>query len=287
MPVSDQRITLKDGRVLAYAEWGDPAGRPVLYFHGWPGSRVEVAMVADVAVHTSLRVVAIDRPGYGHSDFKPGRRLVDWPADVEQVADALGWERFVIAGASGGGPYAVVCAWKLAHRVTDVGVICGMGPPESLGDAPRMLPLNRLGLKLARRAPWIARIVLGPAGPLMRRCPERVIAHLAREVTEPDRKMLADPALRGAFARSLSEAFRQGSRGPARDVAIYARPWGFPLEEIRVPVHLWHGEKDVVVPSGMARYLEGRIPGARATYYADEGHFSLVVDRFEEMLGSL
>lgn len=281
------RITLKDGRALAYAEYGDPAGRPVLYFHGFPGSRLEVAMVAEAAAHASLRVVAIDRPGYGRSDFKPGRTLLDWPDDVEQLADALGWDRFVVVGASGGGPYAAVCAFKLPHRLTRVGILCGLGPPESLADADEMLPLNRIGLRMVRRAHWLSKPALGLVGPMMRRHPERMIARLAREVTEPDRRALADPQVRGAFTRSLSEALRQGARGAARDVVIYSSPWGFSLGEIATPVRLWHGEQDVVVPAGMARYLEREIPHARATYYPEEGHFSLVVNRFEEMLGEL
>ena len=215
------------------------------------------------------------------------RTLLDWPEDVEQLADALGWDRFVIVGASGGGPYAAVCAFSLPHRLIHVGILCGLGPPESLSGADEMLPLNRIGLRLVRRAPWFSRPALGLVGPMVRRHPERFVARLAREVTEPDRRALADPKVRDAFARSLSEAFRQGARGTARDVVIYSRPWGFSLGEIATPVHLWHGELDVVVPAGMARYLEREIPNARARYYPDEGHFSLVVNRFEEMLGEL
>jgi pimeloyl-ACP methyl ester carboxylesterase len=115
------RIELRDGRQLGYAEWGDSAGGPLLFFHGWPGSRLEGRLGDEAAKTCRVRLIALDRPGMGLSDFQSRRALVDWPDDVVQLADALGLERFAVLGISGGGPYAAACAWKLSDRLTHAG----------------------------------------------------------------------------------------------------------------------------------------------------------------------
>jgi pimeloyl-ACP methyl ester carboxylesterase len=121
-------IRLPDGRLLDYAEWGDPSGQPLIYCHSFPGSRAEGRLGDQPAKHAGVRVIAPDRPGMGLSDFQPGRALVDWPDDVGHLADALGLERFAVLGISGGSPYAAVCAWRLPQRLTDVGIVSGIGP---------------------------------------------------------------------------------------------------------------------------------------------------------------
>jgi pimeloyl-ACP methyl ester carboxylesterase len=100
-------IALPDGRTLAYAEYGNPCGKPVFFFHGTPGSRFfrpPDRITSRVGVH----LICMDRPGYGLSTFQPGRRIVDWPEDILQLADFLGLDKFVVAGHSGGGPRGYV-----------------------------------------------------------------------------------------------------------------------------------------------------------------------------------
>src|SRR4051794_20731127 len=123
-----RQLRLSDGRRLAYCEYGSPAGKPVLYFHGWPGSRLEAKLADPVAKKFNAKIIAIDRPGFGMSDFKPNRTLLDWPLDVCELADALGLDRFAVVGVSGGGPYALACARRIPERLTSVAVICGVGP---------------------------------------------------------------------------------------------------------------------------------------------------------------
>ncbi len=115
-------IRLRDGGRLGYAEWGDTDGRPLLYFHGWPGARVEGRLGAEVARAKGIRFIALDRPGMGLSDYQPRRTFVDWPIDVAELAAALGLDRFAVLGISGGGPYAAACAWKLSERLTGAGI---------------------------------------------------------------------------------------------------------------------------------------------------------------------
>src|SRR5690242_9051910 len=144
-----------DGRRLAYAEHGDPSGQPVLMFHGSPGSRVQSHPDVSIARELGLRVLTVDRPGYGLSDRHPGRALLDWPADVEALADALGLGRFPIIGVSGGGPHAAACAFRLPHRVTRLALASSAGP----FDVPELISwvklADRMMFPLARRAPGL------------------------------------------------------------------------------------------------------------------------------------
>lgn len=135
-------IKLRDGRSLGYARYGNPEGRPIFHFHGWPSSRLDAQVFAGVAAKFGVHLIGVDRPGMGLSDFQPGRHILDWPDEVVELADALGIARFGVQGMSGGGPYASVCAHKIPDRLTACGIIAGMGPVV-LG-TKGMMPINRL-----------------------------------------------------------------------------------------------------------------------------------------------
>lgn len=280
-------LRLADGRLMSAAEFGDPLGVPLLYFHGYPGSCLEAELGHAAARERGFRLIGIDRPGFGRSDPQWGRRLSDWPADVLVVADALGLARFAVAGASGGGPYAAACAALIPDRLIGVGILSGLGPPESRLPNDGMMWHNRVGLSIAERAPWLVRPVLGGVGFVMARSSRIAIANLQCHVAEPDRRILADPDFLRILSGSLREAFRNGSAGAVSDALVYARPWDVDLGSIRIPVHLWHGEDDVIVPVTMARWVARAIPGAHATYLPGEGHFSSIVRYVEAMFSAL
>jgi pimeloyl-ACP methyl ester carboxylesterase len=160
-PQNDRVISLRDGRTLGYAEYGDPGGKPVFFFHGLPGSRRQRHPDDSIAIEFGARIIAIDRPGYGLSDFQQGRKLLDWPDDVAQLADSLRIDRFVAIGLSGGGPYLLACAYKMPERITSATVISGMGPIDDPDAVKSMLPSMRLGLGIAPKVPWeFVRVVL-------------------------------------------------------------------------------------------------------------------------------
>jgi pimeloyl-ACP methyl ester carboxylesterase len=282
----DNILRLKDGRSVGYAEYGDPEGEPLFYFHGHPGSRVEAELGDAAAARQGVRIIGLDRPGYGRSDFKPGRRLLDWPDDVTEAANALHIGQFAVLGVSGGGPYAAACAFKIPRRLTAVGIVSGVAPFNAPEATKGMRWPNRLGFGAAGHLPWVARLAMWWMASRVRRSPERVIGAIERALTEPDRRILSRPEVRKTFKRIVAEAFRTGSRGAAWDMTLLARPWGFQIEDITVAVHLWQGEEDVLAPPSMGRYLAGAIPDCRARFYPGEGHL-LVVDRLDEIHAAL
>ncbi len=284
-------IALKDGRTLSFVEYGDPQGKPVFYFHGWPGAAVEVAHGDQEARSMGVRLVAVDRPGMGRSTFQKNRRLLDWPSDVLQLANRLGWKRFRILGCSGGGPYATACAFELKDFLDSVGLICPMGPPDDPEVQKTLTPLHRYLLRLGSTAA-IGRLVLSPARLVMwggMRSPlvQWGAAAVRASKGEADRRVLEDPEVLGAKVHAGQEAFRSGSRGVAWDGKVLSQPWGFAPEEIQVSVRLWHGEKDGKVPPVMSRVLHAAIPESQAVFYPDDGHSSIYVDHFQEILSGL
>ena len=276
-------IRLPDGRRLGFAEWGAPDGLPLFHFHGWPGSRLEAGIADPQARAAGIRIIAPDRPGYGWSDFQPGRTLLDWPEDVARLADALEIGRFSVVGASGGAPYAAACAYAIPERLDRIALLCGLGPAHEPGSSKGMTRLNRYGLALARRSPGLVHGLLRAAAPWIRAHAERFVAHLATTVSPVDREVLARDELRRLFAATFREAFRHGAAGAARDVALYARPWPFELSQVKPEIHLWHGEADRVVPSSMGRRYQRELPRCCAVFLPDEGHFSLLVHHLPRM----
>jgi pimeloyl-ACP methyl ester carboxylesterase len=285
--VNDQHgrtIRLGDGRQLGYAEWGDSSGRPLLYFHGWPGSRIEGRLADEPAKATGVRLIALDRPGMGLSGFQLRRTLLDWPDDVVEIAAALRLDRFAVLGISGGGPYAAVCAWKLSERLAGVGIVSSLAPLDVRGATAGMGRLNRASFKLAGRLPAVRRVLMARVAVSVPRRPDRVLKRgLGAAV---DKQYLDRPDVRNVLVDALSEAFRSGSRGPAWELGLYARPWGFRVEDIRGQVHLWHGERDANAPVTMGRYLARAIPDCQASFYPGEGHLHFI-DRLSEILAAV
>lgn len=285
--ICQNRVPLSDGRRLGICEIGHPQGEPLIYFHGFPGSRLEARFAENAAEDLRVRIIGIDRPGYGSSDPKPGRTLMDWPDDIIELADRLAIDRLRVLGASGGAPYALACAFKMPARLQAVGIACGLGPIDQPGTMVHMEVVNRLGLRLARMAPLMVKPLFAIAALGIRYYPEILIGHMGRRVGEPDRELLNRPGLKAILLDSFKESLRSGLLGPARDMEIYARPWGFRLEQITMTVHLWHGEKDVIVPPSMGEYVSKALRNCRSTFLPLEGHFSLLINQAREILETL
>jgi pimeloyl-ACP methyl ester carboxylesterase len=277
-----RQLRLRDGRTLAYAEYGDPGGAPLLFFHGTPGSRLQLRDADGTARRHTVRLLAPDRPGYGESSPQPGRTVGQYADDMRELADHLGLEQFAVAGVSGGGGYATACAARLPDRVSTAIVIAGMAPaPKAV--LAQMRGKNRTVMRLARRAPWLLGLMMGRvAATVAKRGPE-ALDQLLKGVPAADAEILRRPEVRATFVADTLESMRQGPEGTVTDLRLYTGPYDFALEDIAVPVHLFHGDADANVPIAIGRDVAARIPDCTATFVPGAGHLWFL-DHLDEIL---
>jgi pimeloyl-ACP methyl ester carboxylesterase len=282
-------MRLSDGRRLAYAEHGCAHGQPIIYCHGAPSSRVEANLFLNPSTlaELGLRVIVPDRPGMGRSDFQANRRIVDWPPDVLELATFLGIDTFSVVGESGGSPYAAACAAFMPSRVRVVGLVGCVAPLEDPGVLGAMSAPLRMMFGLARFAPAVLRGLLRLNLHAIRRGGARMSDRMAASFPEPDRTLMQRAEIRDGFMACFEESCRQGVAGPAWDMKLIARPWGFDLTTIRVPVLLWHGERDGNVPVLHGRRLLETLPNCRGTFYPDEAHLSVPLHHHRDIFGAL
>ncbi len=288
---NEELVRLPDGRRVAIAFHGDPQGRPLFLFHGTPGSRLGLHYVDGPAKERGVRVVCPDRPGVGRSDPHPGRTIPDYADDISALADALGFGRFAVLGYSGGAPYALACGARLPERVSAVGTTAGAGPHDRPGSSEGCSKSDLMLLDLSLRRPFLARLMMFAWAKTALLAPSVALKGLADDLSEPDRRFLEEGVRERGAAKVMSlfaEVFRQGGGGVVLEYRLYGRPWGFSFEyrlygrpwgfsfeEVSVPVRLWHGEEDLVVPMHHAEDLASRLPDARLHKLEDTGHFSI------------
>ncbi len=291
MPKLDQQFQLPDGRRLGYDEYGPSDGKPLFYFHGSPSSRVESTLYIneELLLPLNVRLIAVDRPGMGLSDFQTNRRILDWSQDVIALANHLNMERFSILAYSLGGPYGLACAFAISERLHKVGIVSGAA---LFNESELMNNINegtRQYLTMPREKPRLSRLFLWMMlGVLPRIAPNRFIAQANSLLPKPDRPIVAaDPVFQQGFLRMLREALRQGTRGAFHESLLSVSDWGFRLQDIQIPVNLWHGEADQNIPVEMARFAASAIPKCEAKYYPNEGHLSLFKKNAKEIIYTL
>jgi pimeloyl-ACP methyl ester carboxylesterase len=279
-------MQLSGGRELAWVELGDPAGYPIFAFHGTPGSRRQVVVDPAPLHAVGVRMIAPDRPGCGASTWQPRRTFAGWADDVAELADHLGIGRFAVLGTSGGGPHAAVCARFLPDRVSAAALVSGVGSLAEPGSETGMMAANRLFARLGRNVPAANAVIFGLIFLFGRRFPERVLPLLLNSMPAVDTGVLSRPEVRSMFVSLLAKASPTAGRAAAQDFRLFARDWGFRLEDITVPVQVWQGDVDVNVPVAHAERQAAAIPGAVLHILQSEGHL-MFVDHFEEILREL
>lgn len=280
---ADACLRLPDGRQLGYRIYGVPGGKPVYFFHGFPGSRIQAALVHGQAVAGGIALVAFDRPGFGLSDRAPAPRVEHIARDVLALSDALQHRRFALLGVSCGGPHALATAQRAPDRVAAVGLLAGIGPMNRPELQAAQLPLLRTMFRLARRWPPLVGPLLALDWAMFRGSAERAVKVLSSMLTAPDRQALeGSAALRTAFGASLADAYRQGIGGALQEAVRIAHVDESLLDGLRVPVHVFQSGHDRHVPPAMGRFMAQRL--AHGVYHdcPDEGHLSIVTNRFDE-----
>jgi len=274
---------------MAYDEYGDAKGAPVFFCHGWPSSRTMAELTHAAAHDLGVRIISPDRPGISGSAFQANRKLIDWPPIVGELADKLEIERFHILAISGGAPYAYVTASEMPQRVRAIAIVSGAPPIVDLSEHTELLRLYRWMLALYRSHPQLLRALFYLARPIAcLRPPIRFRPLLLKLLLQPvDAAALRDAAAFEACFESQRRAWRASAKGVMTDAEIYAQPWGFRLEDVDVPVRLWHGKEDRAFSFRVAQEVAARLPNCVARYVDNAGHYSLPIRHMHEILADL
>jgi pimeloyl-ACP methyl ester carboxylesterase len=277
-------IGLPDGRLLSYATLGPAGGEPVIFCHSIPGSRVMPEHSATLAYELGLRVIVPERPGFGLSDFQPGRTIRDAVRDIGLLADALELDRFRVLGASSGCSYVLACCAEFPQRIERAAIMAGITPEDYAGPLHGALPAP--ARYVLQRAMWASvalhrLLVFG-----MSRDPERAVQALARQLGPTDQPVLERPETARFIVGTTLEGSKRGVHGLAYDSYLLNRPWKIPLESIppTLPLSFWCGDSDLATPLAHGRALAGRIPHAQLRVCENCGHFGVFFDHLREIL---
>ena len=273
-------------RVLGVMEFGDPAGLPVLAFHGIPGTRLMFRVTDKIAKNLGLRIIAPDRPGFGRSTPQPNRRLQDWLPEVEAVLEAYDIDRFSLIGVSGGAPFAVATAAAYGERVDGMVLFGPVGPVRDLG---KDIPLNRRERLIFLQAPqlkWLLRAGLLPINTLFRIAPRLKYNLFLKLLPKPDCTIMDNPEIRAQVIDDVGESLKQGGEGMRSDLRIFSEPWQVNFDQIQARTALWQGMIDNIVPVAAALRLGNIIPNCIVHRLPGAGHF-WVYDNIELVLSTL
>jgi pimeloyl-ACP methyl ester carboxylesterase len=283
-------VQFRDGAVVAFGEYGEPTGVPVIFCHGWPSSRTMAQLAHQPARSLGVRIISPDRPGISGSSMQLDRKLSDWPGLLERLVDHLDIGDFRMLAISGGAPYAYATAVALAERVRAIAVVGGVIPFAELQDLKGLLPLYRWMLAFYRTRPQLLRWSFHLARPFLSfRAPVQLRPLLLKMLLlrSCDAASLRDNAAFEAIFESQRRAWRGSAEGVMTDAQIYAQPWGFAVEDVRVPVRLWHGKEDRAFAVRLAEEIANRLPNCKARFIENEGHYSLPIRHMREILQDL
>ena len=264
--------TVGTGATVGYYEFGDPDGKPVIFLHGVPSCGAAFTFTDEPARARGIRVIAPDRPGVGLSSRAVGWSVSSYPDMLAELADALGIEQFALSGYSGGGPYSVAAAAKLPKRVRRLAVAAGMGQIGEWAEIADFEKTDRQFLAMARKQPRMARALLTVTARLARLAPKTAVKSFVKELSESDRRVLADMGPPTDAIALFTQAFLQGAGGVVDDYRALGQLWAVDPATINLPVMVLQGDADTMVPLRHSEELAKRIPGAELVVWPGEGH---------------
>jgi pimeloyl-ACP methyl ester carboxylesterase len=264
-------LDLADGRKLAYAEWGPPDAPAGFYCHGFPTNRRELLLIQPALERhgVEIRLIVLNRPGYGPSTSQAHRTFLDWPDDIAETADLLGIEEFAVLGVSGGCPYALACGYALDDRVTRVGIVVGMAPLEATAMEDASAISGPSAHRLVRRFQF-AMMAYG----FRKGGEDRFLAQSLTTMGDADREAMERPEMQEWFFEMTREALQQGGGPAAYEAGLYRQPWGFDVQRVTAKTHLWYGGADKTVPAAAGRWLADRLPNSDYVLWPKHGHFT-------------
>jgi pimeloyl-ACP methyl ester carboxylesterase len=287
-PKLEGNIAVGDDRQIGFAEFGDPQGRAIFWLHGTPGARRQIPMDARVyAEQRQIRLIGIDRPGIGSSTPYQYDTAFAFAEDLRTIADTLGVDKFEVIGLSGGGPYALACAAAMPDRVVAAGVLGGVAPvrgADAIGGGVSTLVTVAAQVIEVAGAP--IRLAASGLIRLIRPVAEPALYAYARISPEADRRLLVRPEFKAMFLDDLLNGSRKQLAAPFADIVVFARDWGFRLDEVKVPVRWWHGDRDHIVPFEHGQHVVSRLPDAELSHVPGESHLA-GLGRAEEILDTM
>ena len=286
-PKLEGNIAVGDDRQIGFAEFGDPQGRAIFWLHGTPGARRQIPMDARVyAEQRQIRLIGIDRPGIGSSTPYQYDTAFAFAEDLRTIADTLGVDKFEVIGLSGGGPYALACAAAMPDRVVAAGVLGGVAPvrgADAIGGGVSTLVTVAAQVIEVAGAP--IRLAASGLIRLIRPVAEPALYAYARISPEADRRLLVRPEFKAMFLDDLNGSRKQLA-APFADIVVFARDWGFRLDEVKVPVRWWHGDRDHIVPFEHGQHVVSRLPDAELSHVPGESHLA-GLGRAEEIMDTM
>ena len=283
--MSDGQLTLRDGRTLAWREYGPSAGRPILRFQGTPGSRNSRHPHEDAYDRLDAHVIVFDRPGYGASSRLPGRGVAVVADDAAELLDHLGLDAVHVSGGSGGGPHALAFAANHPERARAATVVVGMAPLEE-EDLGGLIDLNRQGWHAAREG-WDAMYeLLAPMRESVLADPLAGFRAAMEAAPASDQAVMDDPAWQRVLVEDVTEAFRPGAEGWADEAMALTLPWDFYVADVQCGVTWWHGEHDANAPIAAVHRLLDGVSDVDLRVWADAGHLE-AYRRHDEIVGEL
>jgi pimeloyl-ACP methyl ester carboxylesterase len=279
-----QTLTLRDGRTLGYAEWGDFNGKPVFYFTSSEASRYSRHPDETILTGLGIHLYTFDRPGRGLSTPHKNRRLLDWADDIREFVQQKNIARFAMIGHSQGCAHCLACAYALPERVNGIALVspaAGFDDAEVRAQQSRYL---RTQLFMSRYAPWLMTFQWNVLRATLKgKRGEKILLDGMRSLPQRDQETLTIPGSHDVLFQSMREALRQGGTGVTDDFRLVANNWGFPLQDIQCKVFIWHGEADNMITPSMSRYLAARIPNNETNFVPEEGSL-LIYSRWRDIL---
>lgn len=288
MDTMNQTIILSDNRELGYCQFGDvDSGTPIFFFTGGQSSRLDGRQFDGLCKELSIHLITVDRPGIGLSTLSPLRTFLDWPDDVEELANYLSLKKFSVFGLSGGGPHTLATVYKIPNRVRKAAVVSGTAPMSMPNRSKGMWFPIRVMFFLARYLPWFHRKALDSQAKMILN-QEKYLKQMQMGLPTPDMKLLTEfPEVGTQYLEAGIEGYRNGTEGDFCEWQLYVKNWGFELHDVSKEVALWYGEFDGMAPPHMGRYLAKELPNSILNIVPDGGHFSTIHNYIRDILGYL